>query len=367
MSHTQGQLQTPDDLPRTELLNLLYCNYNPNPATICSQCMPLIGHVFVPGTEPSLPAHPHCYCGYEPTELRPTGWTSEDLLPDGYDPDNPDPYAYDMKPGCMGWIWKVVELVKAGLTIPATLMPLLPFALFIIALQEQREEEEDEAVGEPPSEGPNEPRNRGTQSMNPTPQSTRTAFREPALTQSLYLQPVDADTVNGHRAYLCLFIGAGRVRRTDGAESNWLIPAGPLQEAAHLFEGVSSYIDHPSMFGFGWHQEPSLRDLAGLCLSPAWDEEQQGVAGIMRLYDDDPNGAGAMIGALYDQILADRAAGQPTPGIGLSAVLWHSSHMSETEDLEITDHIAQIDSVDHVYSAGARGYVREALARVGWG
>jgi len=199
------------------------------------------------------------------------------------------------------------------------------------------------------------------------PISTRIATHEAALTQSLYLQPVDADTANGHRAYLCLFIGAGRVRRTDGAESNWLIPAAPLQEAAHLFEGVSSYIDHPSMFGFGWHQEPSLRNLAGVCLSPAWDEQQQGIAGIMRLYDDDPNGAGAMIGALYDQILADRTAGQPTPDIGLSAVLWHSSHMSEQEDLEITDHIAQIDSVDHVYSAGARGYVREALARVGWG
>jgi hypothetical protein len=350
----QPQFPQIDELPSIELPNLLYCNNNPRPWTICELCLPLIGEVFVPGTEPPLPAHPHCYCYYQNTNLEPTNWTAKELLPDDFDPDDPDPDHYDMRPGCMGWIRNVIRRIRDGLAIPWSLLPLLPIALFLIARQDEEQQ---------PDEGPNDPdeppRNRPQEY---TPMQTKST----ALTQSLHLQLIDSGTDLGHRAYQCLLIGAGRVRTTDGSDSRWLIPPEALQPAAHLFDGVPSYIDHPSMFGFGWHQEPSLRDLAGVCLNATWSEEEQGIAGIIRLYDDDPQGAGAMIGALYDQILADRAAGIATPQIGLSAVLWHSSHMSDQEDLEITDHIAQVDSVDHVYSAGARGYVREALARVGW-
>jgi hypothetical protein len=164
--------------------------------------------------------------------------------------------------------------------------------------------------------------------------------------------------------YDCLFIGAGRVKMADGRPSKWLIPAAALRDAVPLFSGASSYIDHPVMFGFGWHQSPSLRDLVGTCLDPEWSEEEQGITGRIRLFNG--TDAGQLLQALYDQVLADREQGKPTPEIGLSAVIWHNSHLDEETGLRITDEITMVDSVDHVYSAGARGYVRSALARAGW-
>lgn len=52
--------------------NLLYCNNNPDPDTICDICAPDIGRVFAPGTEPHLPRHDNCYCYYIPTPRQPT-------------------------------------------------------------------------------------------------------------------------------------------------------------------------------------------------------------------------------------------------------------------------------------------------------
>ena len=52
--------------------NLLYCNNNPDPDTICSICAADIGRVFAPGTEPHVPRHDHCYCYYVPTGREPS-------------------------------------------------------------------------------------------------------------------------------------------------------------------------------------------------------------------------------------------------------------------------------------------------------
>lgn len=183
------------------------------------------------------------------------------------------------------------------------------------------------------------------------------------LTGRLILSP-DTRTP-GTRLYDCLFIGAGRVRQADGELSKWLIPAEVLQDAVPLFEGAASYLDHPSLFGFGWHQAPSVRDLVGVCSNAYWDENEQGIAGTIRLYDEEPGSAGALLAALHDQMLEDRADGLPVPDIGLSAVLWHTSHLDEDSGLRVTDEITAVDSVDHVYAAGARGYVRAALSRLG--
>ena len=129
--------------------NLLYINNNPNPATICPQCLPLIGEVFVPGTEPPLPAHRNCYCDYLWTKMDPTGWTAAQYLPPGYHPANPDPDAYTLPPGCMGWLYKIVDLLRAGLPIPFALLPLLALALALKAKQDA-EREEDVGAGVPP-------------------------------------------------------------------------------------------------------------------------------------------------------------------------------------------------------------------------
>ena len=165
--------------------------------------------------------------------------------------------------------------------------------------------------------------------------------------------------------YECLFIGAGRVKRADGKPSNWLIPAAALRSAVSLFQGAASYVDHPQPGGwFSNDALPSLRDLVGVCSDPQWSEKEQGIVGKLRFYAKDPNSPGAMMAALYSQILADQAAGRPTPSIGLSAVLWHNSHLDKDAGLRVTDEITQIDSIDHVYSAGARGYIRAALSGV---
>jgi hypothetical protein len=52
-------------------LNLLYCNDNPDNDP-CPICKPDIGRVFIPGTEPYVPRHKHCYCYYIPTRRPPT-------------------------------------------------------------------------------------------------------------------------------------------------------------------------------------------------------------------------------------------------------------------------------------------------------
>ena len=59
-------------------MNLLYCNANPNPSTICNACKNLIGQVFIRGTQPDLPQHDGCFCYYELTKRDPIGWDPVD-------------------------------------------------------------------------------------------------------------------------------------------------------------------------------------------------------------------------------------------------------------------------------------------------
>jgi hypothetical protein len=179
------------------------------------------------------------------------------------------------------------------------------------------------------------------------------------------LQPTQEPTLQeARREFDCVFIQPGRVLRVDGEPSSWLIPAAVLQEAAPLFDGVASYLDHPEQFGFGWHQEPQVKHLVGVTFGAHWDEEQQAIIGKLRLYDQEPSSAGAIIGALMDQILEDQAQGRPIPSVGLSAVFFHSTHLDENTGYTVTDAIKTVESVDFVYSAGAGGYVRAALARL---
>ncbi len=172
----------------------------------------------------------------------------------------------------------------------------------------------------------------------------------------------------GRRAYDCVFLRPGRVQRADGSPSEWLIPCEVVRRAAHRFDGLSVYLDHPEVCGaWGERQAPSVRDLAGVTGDAHWSEAEGALVGTIRLYDQDPHGAGAYIGGLIDQILDDRAAGRHTPPIGLSAVFYHEAERDEGSGLYVTTEIVHAQSVDFVYAPGAGGIVRAALSAANYG
>lgn len=94
---------------------------------------------------------------------------------------------------------------------------------------------------------------------------------------------------------------------TAGSGNGWEFSAGVLQASLGLWDGVESYIDHT------WQQR-SVRDLAGMCSHPRWDEETRGIrltltplgpsAGVLRQTAED---------ALHSS--------SPAPHIGFSADL----------------------------------------------
>jgi len=180
------------------------------------------------------------------------------------------------------------------------------------------------------------------------------------------LQPATRRTISGRREYECVFMQPGHVKREDQEPSNWLIPAQAIQAAAQIFDSIASYLDHPELFGFGWRQPPSVKDLVGVTFNPRWSEEEQALLGGIRLYDEEPGSPGAFVGALLDQILADKDKGLEVPQMGLSAVVFHESAQDDETGLLTTTAFTYAQSVDFVYDAGAHGYVRAALSAAGW-
>lgn len=185
-------------------------------------------------------------------------------------------------------------------------------------------------------------------------------------TGRVILAPADSHTASGRREYDCVFMQPGRVKQDNQEESDWLIPAETIRTAAPLFNAVASYLDHPQLFGFGWHQRPQVEKLAGVTFNARWSEEENALLGGIRLYDEQPGSPGAFIGALMDRILADQAADLPIPKIGLSAVVFQEAAFDEGAGLRITTAITYAQSVDFVYDPGAHGYVRAALSAAGW-
>jgi hypothetical protein len=178
----------------------------------------------------------------------------------------------------------------------------------------------------------------------------------------LLLAPSRRLSSSGRREYDVVVMRPGRVLRADGELSNWLIPAEAIRNATPLFDGVSSYLDHPELFGFGWRGEPEVKNLVGVIFDPAWDDAEQALVAGLRLYDQDPHSPGAFVGAILDQMLADQQAGLEVPPVGLSAVFYHRSRLDGGSGLRVTQEFRKVESVDLVYSAGAGGYVRSALS-----
>ncbi len=164
------------------------------------------------------------------------------------------------------------------------------------------------------------------------------------------------------RVFRAVFTAAGRVKQADQEPAPWLLPPEVLEAAAGLYLGRPVYLDHADAYGFGWHQEPKVARLVGVITAAEWDPAELAVVGEITLYDEDPNSPGHFVRVLFDQILADQAAGRPVPPVGLSAVFYHETHLDAATGLTVTDRIRYVESVDLVYDPGAAGYIRAALS-----
>jgi len=98
---------------------------------------------------------------------------------------------------------------------------------------------------------------------------------------------------------------------TAGTGNGWEFGAEVLQTSLGLWQGVESYIDHT------WQQR-SVRDLAGVCANPRWDDETRGIQLTLT-----PLGPSADV---LRQTAADALnSSSPAPHIGFSADLIFSA------------------------------------------
>lgn len=130
-----------------------------------------------------------------------------------------------------------------------------------------------------------------------------------------------------------------------GVGNEWEFPAEVLAESLPLWDQRECFVDHALA-------ERSVRDLAGLCHSPEWDAERQGIR--LRLRPVGP--AGPLLSELGRQVLAHDAL---SAEIGFSADLLFAA-----EGRRVT-RIVQVFSVDLVVSPARGGAFLRALNAVG--
>ncbi len=97
---------------------------------------------------------------------------------------------------------------------------------------------------------------------------------------------------------------------TAGEGNGWCFTAEALRASMPLWDGVETFIDH----GVSAALPRSVRDLAGLCSQPAWDETAQGIR--LKLTPAGPSAQ--MLRALGMEWLAQP---EPRPAVGFSADL----------------------------------------------
>ncbi|MGC9349121.1 MAG: hypothetical protein ACP5JG_13330, partial [Anaerolineae bacterium] len=224
--------------------NLLWTNYNPRPETICPRCKRMIGTVWAPGTEPALPLHPNCYCAYFPTS-RPVSMpppASRDTIP-------PEEW--------QAWVRYVAYLLLIGITLSP----------WLYIFREEAEEYNRKRKNKIPKEPPPMP--------NPKPSD---AIR--VATGKVLLTPRERST--DRREYWCSFMTAGKIKRADQSEAAWLIPPATIEAAAQLFDARPSYLDHPQLYGFGFHQQPEVKNLVGITFSPEYSTAESAAMGGLR-------------------------------------------------------------------------------------
>ena len=124
---------------------------------------------------------------------------------------------------------------------------------------------------------------------------------------------------------------------TSGNGNGWQFPAETLQASLALWEGVESYIDHAQQPG--WNR--SVRDLAGICQSPQWDADCQGIR--LQLH---PSGPGAE--------LLNRLGTEWLAGSNARSDMGFSADISFTANGQVVNKIIKVHSLDLVMKP-ARG------------
>lgn len=126
---------------------------------------------------------------------------------------------------------------------------------------------------------------------------------------------------------------------TAGVGNGWSFPAAVLKESLPLWDQARCFIDH------AW-QGRSLRDLAGVCLAPRWDEERQGIR--MRLKALGPSAT--LLSGLGKDVLETGTA-----GVGFSADV-----VFQAEEKQVRQ-IVRVLSVDLVLNPARGGEFLRAL------
>jgi hypothetical protein len=132
---------------------------------------------------------------------------------------------------------------------------------------------------------------------------------------------------------------------TAGAGNGWNFPAEVLKASLALWDKVDCFIDHTAGEPPTRH---SLKDLAGILTSPAWDEAAQGVRAVLRTAGP----AGPILDQLGREMLG---AETPKPDVGFSAdVLFTAKEKTVTKILRVL-------SVDTVFDPARGGAFIRAL------
>ncbi len=143
---------------------------------------------------------------------------------------------------------------------------------------------------------------------------------------------------------------------TAGTGNGWHFSAEVLRASLPLWDGVECFVDHT-----GRDSTPaagrSVRDLGGVCSSPAWDENHQGI----RLKLSAVGPAADLVRALGLEML--ERANTPVPRVGFSAdMLLRADHHSPGKELREVREIIQILSVDLVHNPARGGAFLQALS-----
>ena len=349
--------------------------YTKEDKKVCPVCWEMHGRVFPPLLYPPKP-HPRCRCkpllvpvwvgadgvpSFEPPDPAMPGWPDDEPEPI-WDPGWLDDLGAEAR---RAWVLLVAYLLRTERPVPDSLLELVDEAE---AYNREREDEDDptaQADGEPwwwalLPEDEREEIEESELMQFFEDLDMRDQMSAPQAGERLALATgrVALAASPDRREYRCRFVRAGQIVTTDQRPGPFEIDAEALAGAVGrgLFESRPAFINHAD----GW-TGPDLATMAGISFNATWNAAEAAVDGVIRLY---PGPAGEAVGAIFDAMLSDAAAGIEPPNIGLSMVFWPDRWESSDEP-DVPDRIMSIryvESIDFVFSPAADGRILEALS-----